>query len=159
MTIRLTYAELEAMGPCSPSERKALWGGRKYLTPELAFAAGASLNDLLWVAGKLGLKVQLADFASRCAAEVSHLISGSSGSHAGHSARYSADAARYSADAARYSVYAKDYAKAYAARYSADAMALARASAAGHAAGHAAYDAAYDAASEKQKAIFLEVFA
>lgn len=73
MPTRLTFEELRALQPCGLSRHKALWGRRKYLTAAQALAAGASVDDLLWVAGRLGKKELCVRFALACAWRVAHL--------------------------------------------------------------------------------------
>jgi hypothetical protein len=49
------------------------FGRRKYMTAAQALAAGVSIDDLLWVAGRMGLKEQCVRFALACARRVAYL--------------------------------------------------------------------------------------
>ena len=70
--IRLTRAQVVALGPCSES-RIPKFGRRKTMTASQALDAGASVDDLLWVAGRLGRKDLCVRFALACAQRVAHL--------------------------------------------------------------------------------------
>ncbi len=70
--ITLTRAEVAALKPCSLDKLK-VFEGRDRLNAREALEAGASIRDLLWVAGKLGLKRQCVQFAVACAERVAHL--------------------------------------------------------------------------------------
>lgn len=69
--ISLSPAELAALKPCS--DRTALFAGRNRMTAREALDAGATVADLLWVAGKLGLKAECVAFAIACAERVARL--------------------------------------------------------------------------------------
>lgn len=71
--IRITPGGLLALKPCDPQRHLALFGLRESLTVKQALAAGATVSDLLWVAGKLGLKTECVRFALACAKRVEHL--------------------------------------------------------------------------------------
>jgi len=71
--IRLSREELTALDPCDQAHRLALFGRRKYLTARLALEAGATVSDLLWVAGRLGRKDLCVKFALACAQRTAHL--------------------------------------------------------------------------------------
>jgi hypothetical protein len=75
MTITLTLAQLEALNPCDFEGRKALYGRKRSLSAVQALEAGASISDLLWVAGRLGRKDLCVRFALLCAQRVAHLNS------------------------------------------------------------------------------------
>jgi hypothetical protein len=70
MTTKLTYAQLADLDPCGLEGRKALWGRRKALTAVQALEAGASVEDILWVAGRLGRKDLCVRFSLMCAQRV-----------------------------------------------------------------------------------------
>lgn len=73
MTIKLTRDQLAAMHPCDADRRLTLFGRRKTMTARQALAAGATIGDLLWVAGRLGLKRECVQFALLCAQRTAHL--------------------------------------------------------------------------------------
>lgn len=58
MAIKLTRSQLQSLRPCALERRIALYGRRRSLTASQALAAGASVHDILWVAGKLKLKLK-----------------------------------------------------------------------------------------------------
>jgi hypothetical protein len=64
--IKLTYDEVVALRPCSLS-RIPRFGRRKTLSAKQALELDVSISDLLWVAGKLGLKKECVQFALLCA--------------------------------------------------------------------------------------------
>lgn len=72
MTIKLTRAQVVALGPCSEN-RIPDFGRRKSMTAAQALEAGATIDDLLWVAGRLGRKDLIVHFALACAQRVAHL--------------------------------------------------------------------------------------
>jgi len=63
MTITLTPEQLAAMEPCGLTDRLAMFGRRKSMGVKQALAAGATVRDILWVAGRLGLKDKCVRFA------------------------------------------------------------------------------------------------
>lgn len=68
MTRTITYKQLAAMQPCDLQSRKALFAGKRRLTVADAFDRGATISDVLWVAGRMGLArecVQIALFTAR----------------------------------------------------------------------------------------------
>ena len=69
--IKLTYDQVLKLQPCSRNKIPD-FGRRKYLTAEQALDKGVSVDDLLWVAGKLGRKDLCVRFALECAQRVSH---------------------------------------------------------------------------------------
>lgn len=73
MTYKLTKDELLAMDPCDRDEQLKLFGRRKSMTARQALDAGASVPDLLWVAGRMGLKRQCVQFVLACAQRTAHL--------------------------------------------------------------------------------------
>lgn len=73
MAISLTPDQLSTLNPCALDERIALFGTRKRMTAKQALKAGATISDLLCVAGRLGLKEQCVRFALACAQRVAHL--------------------------------------------------------------------------------------
>ena len=73
MSITVTKDQLAAMDPCDLDKRLALFGRRKAMNAKQAFAAGASIRDLLWVARRLGRKDLCIKFALACAQRVEHL--------------------------------------------------------------------------------------
>jgi hypothetical protein len=153
MTLSVTKEQLIEWRACDLDKRLKLFSREKSMTAAQALKAGASVSDLLWVAGKLGLKRECVQFALACAQKVSHLNSDPRVRAALDATQSwldnpSADAASY-AEAAADAAYAAAYA-AYAA-YDADAAAYA-AYAAARAAG-AAYDAAIDFCSLADKAV------
>ena len=70
MPVTITRDQLAAMKPCVLDKRLALFGKRKSLTVVQALKAGATVRDVLWVAGRLGLKAECAAFALACARRV-----------------------------------------------------------------------------------------
>ena len=70
--IRLTREEALALRPCS-TDKVPDFGRKKYFTAKEALAAGVSIPDLLWVAGRLGLKRQCVEFALGEAQSVAYL--------------------------------------------------------------------------------------
>jgi hypothetical protein len=70
MPVTITRDQLAAMKPCDLDKRLALFGKRKSLTVAQALKAGATVRDILWVAGRLGLKAECAAFALACARRV-----------------------------------------------------------------------------------------
>ena len=70
--ITLTRREVVALGPCS-LRRIPVYRGRKALSAGDALEAGVPVEDLLWVASKLGLVRECVQFALACAKEVAHL--------------------------------------------------------------------------------------
>ena len=64
--IKLTRLEVEALKPCS-LDKIPNFGRRKFMNARQAFEAGVSLDDLLWVAGKLGRANECVEFANKCA--------------------------------------------------------------------------------------------
>lgn len=64
-----TRAQIAALKPCS-LDKLRVFKGRKTLTVAEALEAGASIDDLLWVAGRLGLKTECVRFAIACAQRV-----------------------------------------------------------------------------------------
>ena len=70
--ITLTRAEVEALKPCSLAKLD-VFKDRDRLNAREALEAGASISDLLWVAGRLGLKREIVRFAVACAERVAHL--------------------------------------------------------------------------------------
>ena len=75
MTIRISKEELLDFSPCDAGRRLALFGRKKYLTAKQALEAGATISDLLWVAGRLRLKKQCVQFALASAQRAVHLNS------------------------------------------------------------------------------------
>lgn len=71
--ISVTRDQLAAMNPCGLDDRIKLFGRRKTMTAALAFEAGATIHDLLWVAQRLGHKDKCVKFALACAQRVAHL--------------------------------------------------------------------------------------
>jgi hypothetical protein len=138
--ITITKQQLTDMQPCDLSERLALFGADDSLSAQQAFARGASVADILWIMGRLGLKEQIVAFAEWCAA------------------RAAADAANAAANAAaRVATYAADAADAADAT---DAASVAYATYVAADAAYAAADAAYTAADESvaaQKAKLVEL--
>lgn len=72
MARKLTFEQLAALNPCNLSGRKALFGRRKALTVKQALAAGATVHNILWVAGQLGHKTEIVEFTCRAASRVAH---------------------------------------------------------------------------------------
>lgn len=63
----ITRDRLAELGPCDLNERLALFGEATELNVAQALEAGASVGDILWVAGELGFGMKCAEFAIRCA--------------------------------------------------------------------------------------------
>lgn len=72
MTLRLSYQQVADLEPCSLNRIPA-FDKRKTMTAAQALAAGVPIDDLLWVAGQLGLKEQCVRFALGCARRAEHL--------------------------------------------------------------------------------------
>ena len=69
----ITKEELKALDPCDLDERLELFGGRERLTVAQALEAGATVEDVLWAAGRMGHKAECVRFAVACAESVAHL--------------------------------------------------------------------------------------
>ena len=69
----ITREELKALNPCDLDERLELFGGRERLTVAQALEAGATVEDVLWAAGRMGHKAECVRFAVACAESVAHL--------------------------------------------------------------------------------------
>ncbi len=67
MPTSITRDQLIAMRPCNPNTHLARFGKRKSMTIRQAFNSGATIKDLLWVAGQLGRKDLCVKFALACA--------------------------------------------------------------------------------------------
>ncbi len=166
--IKITRYQLIAMKPCDLDDRLKLFGPRREtLSAAQAFKAGVSISDLLWVAGRLGLRDQSVAFALACARRVAHLDKTGSAQRcidattaywgdksetnlkALREARRSAAADAADADAAAYAAAAAAAAAAYAAYAAAAAYAAYAA---------AAYSNARRKEVEAQQALFLEIF-
>ena len=168
--ITLTRSALVRMKPCDIESRLARFDStdKKRLTIQEAFAAGFTVNDVLWIAGKLGLATDCARVAIFAAQQIAYLNTdsrvqaaidaaqscinaiGTDAARAAYAAASAARAARaaYAAASAARAARAADAARA--AAYAADAAAYAAASAAARAAraaASAASAAAYAAAS------------
>ena len=173
--IRLTRAQVVALGPCSES-RIPKFGRRKTMTASQALDAGASVDDLLWVAGRLGRKDLCVRFALACAQRVAHLnpdarVQAALDATASWLAdpteenRAAAWAAAWAARAAR-AAWDASNAAAWAAGDAAWAARAARAAASNawdaawdaRAASNAGAGAAVAAEREAQRAIFKEIF-
>ncbi len=63
----LTLSELTALNPCNLSERAALFDGDNATDIRTAFARGATVSDICWLMGALGMRDQIAAFAQWCA--------------------------------------------------------------------------------------------
>ncbi len=141
MSKAMTLAELKALNPCNLSERAALFDGDNATDIRTAFARGATVADICWLMGGLGMRAQIVAFANFCATYAAD---------AAARATYAADAAAADAAADAAAAYAAADADAadaaYAARAAARAARAARAAAyAARAARAAAYAAAYAA--------------
>ena len=71
-TLKLTYQDVLALKPCS-IDRVPYFGRRKYLTAAQALERGATIEDLLWVAGQIGRKDLCVRFALACTQRVTYL--------------------------------------------------------------------------------------
>ncbi len=184
MPTSITRDQLIAMRPCYLNKHLARFNKRKSMTIRQAFNSGATIPDLLWVAGQLGHTDLCVKFALACAVRAGRFtkdrrvhdclaatqtyIDDSSEANlaALRVARRNAANADAAADAAANAAANADAANAaaYAAAY-ADAAANAAANAADAyaAAAYAAYAAAYAAEYQKeikaQQAIFIKLFA
>jgi hypothetical protein len=138
--ITLTVEQLMALDPCEPSRRRALFRDRTSMNAREALEAGASISDLLWVAGRLGRKDLCVQFALACAQQVAHLNPDPRVQKALDAAQNWLD--NPDSDSA-YAAYAATRAAAYAAAYAAYA---------------AADSAAYSGQRQTQKEIFLSIF-
>jgi predicted lipid-binding transport protein (Tim44 family) len=65
--VTITRDQLISFNPCDLDERLALFGTRKSMGVRAAIKAGASVSDILWIAGQLGLAAECAEFAQYCA--------------------------------------------------------------------------------------------
>jgi aminopeptidase N len=162
MTPSLSYDELIALDPCDASSRKYLFKNAERLTARDALAAGASLSDLVWVAGSLGLRRQCVQFALACAQRAAHLNTNPRVQAAldavqtwldNPSDLNAANAARAIYATNDGAVYASVYAANPAATYAASAAAN-YAAAAAHAAAYAANYAASAAANAANAAVY-----
>jgi hypothetical protein len=179
MTISITRDQLAAMNPCDAESRLKMFGRRKTMNVKQALAAGATISDILWVAGQLGLKRQSVQFALACAQRVAHLNTdprvqkalgatqlwldadtdaAGDAARAAWAASWATEAA---GDAARAAEAAGD--ASWAAEAAGDAARAASwateaAAWAAWAARDAAWDAAWDAEIEAQKALLIEIF-
>jgi len=173
--IRLSREELTALDPCDQDRRLALFGRRKYLTARLAMEAGATVSDLLWVAGRLGRKDLCVKFALACAQRTAHLnpdqrVQAALDATAAwlanpcedtQSAAWSAAEAAWSAARSAEARSAAEAAWSAAARSAAEAAWSAARSAEARSAAEAAWsaaEAAWSAEQEEQKVIFLSIF-
>jgi hypothetical protein len=163
-TIKLTRDQVKALRPCSDSHIPD-FGRRKAMTAAQALAAGATIEDLLWVADKLGREDLCARFGLECAQRVAYLNSDPRVQAALDATQAWLDNPGPETAAARAAAWAAARAAARAAAWAA-ARAAARA-AAGDAARAAARAAARDAAwaaawaaeQAEQRKIFLRIFA
>lgn len=73
MPLSLTRDELTALEPCDLPGKLALFGRRWRMTAAQALEAGASIDDLLWVAGRMDRKDLCVRFALACTRRVAHL--------------------------------------------------------------------------------------
>ena len=62
-----TLDDILALRPCDPDQRRALFADARTLTAREALERGATVRDLLWVAGRLGRKADCVRFAIACA--------------------------------------------------------------------------------------------
>jgi hypothetical protein len=148
--ITLSKSELEALDPCDMHRRRAMFGftGRKRLNVIQALDAGASTQDILWVASRLDRKDLCVRFALLCAQRVAYLNRDQRVQKALDTAQ--AWLGRPSAETANAAYAATNayaaYAAANAAAYAANAAAYSAKAAAAYAAYYAAYAAANAAA-------------
>ena len=72
--ITLTRSALVQFAPCDIESRLARFDstGKKRLTIQEAFAAGFTVSDVLWIAGKLGLATDCARVAIFAAQQIAH---------------------------------------------------------------------------------------
>lgn len=170
--MRITKDQLCDMEPCDLERRLALFGDQKTLTAKEALERGATVDDVLWVLGRLGTpkaRRVIAEFAIFAAEQVQHLnpdprVSAAivaakadaawDARVAGWDAWDAKAAARAAADAARDAARVAGWVAADAARVAASDAARAAADAAGNAAWDAsvAWDARVAArAAQKTK--------
>lgn len=117
-TMSISLAELKEFHPCRPEERFRLFESRTTLSVSQALKLGVSIDDILWVAGRLGQKDLCVKFALGCAQHISHLSThwaSEAAAWASEAARYAAGAAAGAAGYAEYAEYAAEYAAGYAA--------------------------------------------
>lgn len=150
MKRKISYAELSAFSPCG--DREPLFKGKSTLTVRQAIKAGASVGDILWVAGRLGLGRLCAEFANRCSARCASYPDSAAATAA---ARYASDAASYAA--ARCASYAARYATAPAARYATSSPAARYATSSAAAAAAASYAASSAASYASDAEITLQI--
>jgi hypothetical protein len=145
-TITLTREQALALKPCDKGRVPKMARGQAMNAAE-ALAAGVSIDDLLWVADRLGRKDLCVRFALACAQRVAHL-------NPDPRVQAALDATQAWLDNPT------DAAAAGAAGAAGDAAwaAYAAAARAAGAAGDAAWAAAWAAEQQAARAIFLEIF-
>lgn len=62
----LTYEELRSLGTCNLERYRELFKGRETLNVAEALDAGATVEEILWVAMKLGYRRECLSFALKC---------------------------------------------------------------------------------------------
>jgi hypothetical protein len=75
MALTITKETLASFQPCDLDKRLAMFGRRKSLNVAQAVAAGATVDDILWVAGRMGRADLCVRFALLCAQKTAHLNS------------------------------------------------------------------------------------
>ena len=89
----ITLTELTALNPCNLSERAKLFDGDGSTDIRTAFARGATVADICWLMGALGMRAQIVVFANFCA------YAARADAYAAYAAAYAARADAYAARA------------------------------------------------------------
>jgi hypothetical protein len=100
MTRSITLSQLLAFDPCNREQRIKLFKDRTSITVREAVLLGVSLNDLLWVAGRLDFKAQIVEFAQACAQRAETHTRSAQSDAAANATRSAANAARSAARSA-----------------------------------------------------------
>jgi hypothetical protein len=101
MTRSITLSQLLAFDPCNREQRIKLFKDRTSITVREAVLLGVSLNDLLWVAGRLDFKAQIVEFAQACAQRAETHTRSAQSDAAANATRSAANAANAARSAAR----------------------------------------------------------
>ena len=127
----ITFDQLASWSPCDLDKHKLLFASSATLSVSQALDAGATVSNILWVAGKLELTMDCVIFAIRCAEKVVHSNSNPRVQKAIDAAKnYVKNPSDYAIDALRAADYEADYAAVCAARATVYAAADAAADAA-----------------------------
>ncbi len=104
----LTLSELTALNPCNLSDRAKLFDGDGATDIRAAFKRGATVSDICWLMGALGMRDQIAAFAQWCAdaTRAARADAAYAAARAARAAYAAADAARAAARAVARTAYA-----------------------------------------------------